>query len=268
MSFAGVAEAEATLEAFAQIDWQRPWLAALRESGERIAAQVLRGASVADALNAAQKCSDVVRFVEQHALPAGMAYEQFIYDTRQVPTRENLHDFFNGLIWLHFPQTKRLLNQWQASAIAAQGVGAVRGPQRDAITVFDENGALLIAPEPLREALRQREWRRLGEELRPLWQQARMIPVGHALLEKLVQPRKGITAHVFLAGDSVSPGIDADRWMSTNFEAQVFAGKPFNPLPVLGVPGWWSENENFCFYDDSQVFRSGFAQKNTPTRGR
>ena len=33
MSFAGVAEADATLEAFAQIDWQRPWLAALRESG-------------------------------------------------------------------------------------------------------------------------------------------------------------------------------------------------------------------------------------------
>ena len=40
---------------WAQIDWQRPWLTALREAGERIAAQVLRGASVADALNAAQK---------------------------------------------------------------------------------------------------------------------------------------------------------------------------------------------------------------------
>jgi len=22
------------------------------------------------------------------------------------------------------------------------------------------------------------------------------------------------------------------------------------------VPGWWPENENFCFYDDSLVFRS------------
>lgn len=32
MSFAGVAEAEAALEAFVQIDRQRPWLAALRES--------------------------------------------------------------------------------------------------------------------------------------------------------------------------------------------------------------------------------------------
>ena len=171
---------------WAQIDWQRPWLAALRESGERIAAQVLRGASVADALNAAQKCSDVVHFVEHHALPAGMAYEQVIYDTRQVPTRDNLHDFFNGLIWLHYPKTKRLLNQWQASAIAAQGVGAVRGPLRDALTLFDENGALLDAPAPLWQALRARDWQRLFVDLRPLWVQARLLLVGHALMEKLV----------------------------------------------------------------------------------
>jgi len=33
------------------------------------------------------------------------------------------------------------------------------------------------------------------------------------------------------------------------------AGKPFTPLPVLGVPGWWAGNENFSFYDDSLVFR-------------
>jgi len=27
-------------------------------------------------------------------------------------------------------------------------------------------------------------------------------------------------------------------------------------LPVLGVPGWCHENENFSFYDDSLVFRA------------
>ncbi|MBF5004110.1 DUF3025 domain-containing protein [Diaphorobacter caeni] len=274
MSLVDVAQASVLPQAFAQIDWERPWLAELREVGEPVAARILRGASVAEALNAASRCADF-EFVDQHALPPGMAYERFIFENRRIPTRDSLHDFFNGLIWLHFPRTKRLLNQWQAREIAAQGVGAVRGPLRDAITVFDENGALLFAPQPLREALRHREWRRLGEELRPLWRQSRLVPVGHALLEKLVSPRKNITAHVFLPEGGVDPGadtnlnlnlninlnVDADAWMARHFEARAFATKPFNPLPVLGVPGWWSENENFCFYDDSDVFRSGF-QKN------
>ena len=27
------------------------------------------------------------------------------------------------------------------------------------------------------------------------------------------------------------------------------------PLPVLGIPGWWPENEKEDFYDDAAVFR-------------
>ena len=250
--------------AFALIDWSRPWLAPLATAGARAAARVLGGASVAAALNqerqeqesCAQHPEAGFAFVSQAQLPEGTPYERFIYETRSIPTRDNLHDFFNGLIWLHYPQTKRLLNQWQARAIEQQSPGDPRGPLRDAITVFDENGALLIAPAPLREALKNREWRSLGERLRPLWQQSRLVPVGHALLEKLVQPRKSITAHVFLAGDGAPLSADVDDWMALHFDAQAFAAKPFNPLPVLGVPGWWSENENVCFYDDRLVFRS------------
>lgn len=247
-------------EAFAAIDWQRPWFRSVAGIGQRTTQQILRGASVAEALNEAPAVSlneaPAVEFVAQDALPSHMAYEQFIFEHHRVPTRNNLHDFFNGLIWLHHPQTKRMFNRWQAREIAQQGVGAVRGPLRDAITVFDENGALLIAPQPLREALARREWRRLGEQLRPLWRQARLEPFGHALLEKLVQPRKNITAHVYCADDSAQPGVAADDWMTSHFTAEAFSIKPFNPLPVLGVPGWWPENENFCFYDDSDVFRS------------
>jgi hypothetical protein len=49
-----------------------------------------------------------------------------------VPTRENLHDFFNGLVWQTFPLIKRELNALQAAQIAAAGVGKSRGPARDA----------------------------------------------------------------------------------------------------------------------------------------
>ncbi len=197
-----------------------------------------------------------MRFVPQAALPEGQAYEDFIFSTRQVPTREGLHDFFNGLCWRVFPRAKARLNALQAAEIAARGVGAVRGPVRDAITVFDENGALLQAPPALWEALLARQWQRLFVDLRPLWGQARLVVFGHALLEKLVAPRKDMTAHVWrvdapLAGDLAA----ADAWLAGALSADALAAKPFTPLPVLGVPGWWPDNEAAGFYDDATVFR-------------
>ncbi|HVE52713.1 MAG TPA: DUF3025 domain-containing protein [Ramlibacter sp.] len=197
-----------------------------------------------------------VRFVPQEALPAATAYEQFVFSTGQCPVRPGLHDFFNGLVWLRFPRTKTALNRLQAQEIARIGVRAQRGPVRDAITVFDENGALLCAPPPLWEALCAREWRRLFVDLRPLWRDARLLVFGHALLEQLaLAPRKPLTAHVWRGNAALDSVAEADAWLARECAADALAGKPFTPLPVLGVPGWWSANENFSFYDDSLVFR-------------
>lgn len=199
-----------------------------------------------------------MRFVPQQALPEGEAYERFIFNTGQCPTRDNLHDFFNGLCWITFPQTKKKLNQLQAAEIARAGVQPVRGPVRDALTVFDENAAFLIAPQPLWDALLARDWPMLFITLRPLWKDAQLILFGHALLEKLVCPRKSITAHVYRAQsamNSIATMNELDAWFAADLSAAGLATKPFTPLPVLGVPGWWADNENFSFYDDSTVFR-------------
>lgn len=256
--------------AIPRIDWARPWFAPWRGAGEPAAAAVHAGARVCDALNAAAAAP--VRFVPQDDLPAGQAYERHIFETATCPTREGLHDFFNGLCWIAMPQSKRRLNALQAAEIARQGVGAVRGPVRDAITVFDENGALLAAPEPLWDALLGRQWQRLFVELRPLWAQARLVLFGHALLEKLVHPRKDMTAHVWrvpaplpLAQDAgaaagtgaqdASPLRPWDEWLAAQLSAPLLADKPFTPLPVLGVPGWSPENSDPVFYEDPGVFR-------------
>ena len=252
------------------IDWHAPWLAPLAPLGRRATQRVQAGASVADALNAlideGAAPAPGVRFVPQAALPAGMAYEQFIHDRRSVPTRDNLHDFFNGLVWLRYPATKRRFNQLQAQALAQDGVGAVRGPVRDALTVFDENGALLLAPPELHAALAARQWRRLCVELRPLWRQARLLLLGHALLEKLVDPRKPITAHVYQPQAAIDSVASLDAWLAQELQPEHLVTKPFVPLPVLGIPGWWPGNENFSFYDDSFVFRSA-PRKNKHTMG-
>ena len=196
-----------------------------------------------------------VRFVDQSALPDNTPYEQFIFNTCTVPTRDNLHDFFNGLCWLTFPQTKKKLNQLQAEQLAMDGVQKVRGPVRDAITLFDENAAFLMAPQPLWDALLDRNWQRLFVVLRPMWKDAQLVLFGHALLEKLVSPRKPIVAHIYWAQPTINSIAALDTWIASDLSTSKLVTKPFAPLPVLGVPGWWPENESPCFYEDILVFR-------------
>jgi hypothetical protein len=237
----------------AVVDWTRPWYAPWRALGEPVAAAIELGAAPAAALNSMGHSP--VRFVGQDELPAATPYERFIFESGNCPVRPGLHDFFNGLVWLRFPHTKRALNRLQAQEIVRGGIAGRRGPVRDAITVFDENGALLFAPPALWQALEARAWRELFVDLRPLWAQARLMVFGHALLEQLGTPRKSLTAHVWRAQCAMDSEAGDDAWLATQCTPERLAAKPFTPLPVLGVPGWWAGNENFSFYDDSLVFR-------------
>lgn len=247
--------------------WRQPYAALLERlesapTGSRMAErlQALRPPSGAG--------SGVPVFVPHERLPAGESYEAFIRRTGQVPTRDNDHDRFNGLVWWRFPATKAQLNRLQAAEIERLGVGARRGPVRDALTVFDENGALLHAPPPLWAALRARDWRTLFVTRRDLWQDAVLVLFGHALLEQLQRPYKGLTAHVLClpmpsvgAEAGEAPGLAPHPWDAAlanrlqGWAAHDWAAKPFAPLPVLGVPGWWPANADPAFYDDAWVFR-------------
>lgn len=237
----------------ADIDWSAPWLVPWRTLGEPVARDIVAGADQPTALN--QLALAPVRFIPQSDLPAGVAYEQHIFDTGCVPTRNGLHDFFNALAWMHFPATKTKLNHMQAGQIARLGIQPVRGPARDALTVFDENAAFLQAPDALWNALAAKDWHTLFVELRPLWQQAHLVLFGHALIEKLVLPRKPITAHVYRAQAASNSIASLDAWIAADLCADKLAGKPFAHLPVLGVPGWWGANEAPAFYADTSVFR-------------
>lgn len=233
------------------------WYLAYAEQLLRAGISTAQGASAAAALTAAAHppAGALPRFVTAGELPHGEPYEAFIARTGSVPTRDNLHDFFNGLVWLRFPLAKRRINELQSAQIARHGVGPARGSVRDALTLFDENGALLEAPPPLWEALLARDWRRLFVDLRPLWAQARVLVFGHALLEKLARPRKELTAHVWCAPCSMDTMAGLDGWLAGQLTAARLEAKPFTPLPLLGLPGWTPENENFSLYDDSLVFR-------------
>jgi hypothetical protein len=92
--------------------------------------------------------------------------------------------------------------------------------------------------------------------LRPAWDEVHLVLFGHALLEKLVYPRKPITAHVFRASSAINSIADLDAWVAADLSADKLASKPFAHLPVLGVPGWWLGNLEPDFYTDASVFRA------------
>jgi hypothetical protein len=235
------------------INWQAPWLAPWRALGQRASALIAQGHSVHQALNAQASSGTPVEFTSQDILPEGTAYEQFIYVQRRVPTRDNLHDFFNGLAWLLFPQTKSRLNELQHSEIRSRGVQATRGAVRDALTLFDENAAIVHLPDAVIRALRARDWHTALVTHRQAWIDSPPVLFGHALIEKLVSPYKSITAHVWVLPDAEAHTLDMR--LARSLHPHTLVPKPFVPLPVLGVPLWSPDNADPGFYRDTEVFR-------------
>jgi hypothetical protein len=251
---------------FATIDWDRPWLEPLRPIGEALVASEdwIEAASAMSAdrglLSAA---GHPIRFMPQQFLPAGIVYEAHIAATGEVPTRQNLHDFFNALVWLHFPHTKRALNTLQAEAIKRSPSHQTRGPQRDSATLFDENAAIFVSGDgAVLASLRSHQWNAVLQKTPDeFFGRAEVILFGHALIEKLTTPYKSITAHVWTMKMAAT-------WFTMPQQAKLasldqslasmllegFDNSAFCHLPVLGVPGWWHE-QDAEFYADTDVFR-------------
>lgn len=260
------------VEVLSGLDTTRPWWSPLQawlpgqahwDEAVQAATGVTSSVEVAPLLNALAPPTCPVRFTSQCALPAGVAYEAFIGQNKACPTRDNVHDFFNGLCWFRFPKVKTLFNHIQCQQIARQGVGQRRGVVRDTITLLDEGGLFLQAPPALWEAIEQRDWQRAFIGERALWQQAHIAIIGHALLEKCVNPYKAITANVIRI-PSDTPAVDVDTVMAQTLERlltqEQLQVKPHCPLPVMGIPGWDAASENPAFYDDPQVFRTARGQ--------
>lgn len=250
------------------IDWEQPWLQPLRPVGSVLARSADWRRSLNDAASSANLRNHrglPIQFVPQAQLPASVAYEHFISDTGKVPTRDNLHDFFNALVWLTYPRIKVQLNALQAAEIERRAgmPQAVRGKVRDAATIFDENAALLIVSnETIGAALREHAWRQVFIEQRASFQECCEVRLfGHALMEKLVHPYKAITAHAWLIpadhADLSVPDEKKRQWLDQAIAESLRSGvhtADFTPLPVLGIPGWWHE-QDAGFYADEKVFR-------------
>lgn len=200
----------------------------------------------------------------------GLAYERRIWESGEVATRpDNWHDFFNALVWLAFPQTKRAINRSHIEAMRPEG--EARGKVRDALTHFDECGMVVLSSQPeLLELLRNFQWKTLFAERRDQVARCmRFIIVGHATYEQLLAPFRGMTAKAVLYE------VTAD-WLELSPEEQIAAvdarlaadlssgrytrPRDFQPLPLLGIPGVTPDSESPSYYDDTWQFRPGRRQ--------
>jgi hypothetical protein len=270
------AATQARKPGFADIDWSLPWFAQFAGRGVRWQQAALTSyAALLTEMNAdAQQSGHTtgrgqrLAFIAQDDLPPGAAYEAHIASTGCVPTRHNLHDFFNASVWFAFPRIKAALNTRQSTAIDSLGVGPTRGGVRDALTLFDENALLFACADPaLSSALRGFDWGTLLVANRAAWDtRCEVRCFGHALLEKLISPYKACTGHTWIVDVPAEyfswPRASRDAWLDDAVSAALLSAEEltsrlFAPLPVLGIPGWWSENDAPSFYDDRAVFRAG-----------
>ena len=207
-----------------------------------------------------------IRFEASGGMPAN-DYETTIQQTGRVPTRVgDWHDGFNALVWCTFPATKAALNAAHDEQIR-RGAAMGRGVVRDALTLFDECGALVLSADPdWIDQLRAHRWREALFDARDCPDlQREIIVMGHATLDALRSPFFGLCAKVlyrqvpesWFAQPESTRWRDADDWMAAWLRGRgdTLGPRDFAPLPLLGWPAVVAENAAESYYADPRQFR-------------
>ncbi len=191
-------------------------------------------------------------------------FERRVVEQNELIVRPNsLHDLMNALVWLIFPKTKRAISEAHV-ALGVNPDGKTRPRRRDVLTLFDESGLIVLSQnDALRTMNQQHQWRDLFVTHRnDFIQQTRPILFGHGAMEQLgnqlPQVHRGLTAKALWLPLPISTPLEAvDDYLVT----RIVNGERLNehervtPMPVLGLPGWFAENESPDCYDDETVFR-------------
>jgi hypothetical protein len=178
------------------------------------------------------------------------------------------HDLFNALVWMAFPTAKAVINARHYESLAA-GEAGNRSAARDALTLFDEEGVVVLSSDAgLLELVREFRWKELFWKRREeVGKRMRFFLFGHALYHKALDPFVGMTGKAVLLNvpdafaqlPLTSQIVETDRLLAAQVwdRTRMSHGREFSPLPVLGVPGWWGGNEQESFFENTGYFRPG-----------
>ena len=208
---------------------------------------------------------------EQHYAPR-------IYLHGEIQTRtENWHDFFQLLTWFVFPKTKAVINAIHIpkakQRIEGGDVGR-RSPVENMLSLFDEGGVVITSSDPtLLQLIRDFKWKELFWQRRDeLADKLECTTFGHAMYEKALAPYIGMTANaILLEVDEAYFAKSMDERLATIDQqldaiftdgTQYTQPRDLNPFPILGMPGWDTDNSNESYYDNTSYFRPGRRGRN------
>jgi hypothetical protein len=217
-----------------------------------------------------------LRIVQQDGKPGHFNehYAPRIFLSGEIQTRtENWHDFFQFLTWFMFPKTKAVINAIHVPSAQSRieyklDIGR-RSPVENMLSLFDEGGAVILcSDDSLLQLIRDFKWKALFWQRRDeLKTKLKLVTFGHALYEKGLSPYVGMTANcILLQVDEkvLSQGNQQQLdWIDGKLASLFSDGekytkpKDLSPFPLLGLPGWDSNNSSEEYYDNHHYFRTG-----------
>lgn len=206
-------------------------------------------------------------------------YEPRIFLQGEIQTRrENWHDFFNACVWATFPIIKQTMNQLQYQELLRRKTQhdeliGKRSDLENLLTLSDENGIIAISTDDkLLKLLIEHQWEQLFWEHRLAVQNSmRFFVLGHSIYERMLNPYIGLTGKGILIKTSAAwlqqsqhKQIEqADQLISRALLSnQLLHPQQLQPIPVLGIPGWFVNNKNNNFYKNIKYFREKPKVKN------
>ncbi len=216
------------------------------------------------------KSGKSIRFVSQAKTNREFVqqYEPRIYLTGEIQTRaHNWHDLFNALVWVTCPRSKAALNQLHYHALLEEREHnqVTRSPLRDAATLIDESGVIVVSSNDyLIELLKNFAWKTLFWYQRAaVLAQMKFFLFGHGLYEKALHPYLGMTgkgllfqvSEVFFNQRLINQIAMMDRWLEDYLTRECLTSADLVPVPVLGYPGWSPDNSDSSYYDNQRYFR-------------
>ncbi len=193
-------------------------------------------------------------------------YEEHVSQLSAVPTRpRNWHDFFNMVVWAHFPKLRWALNALHVDPNAGpKDPRNGRAPAQNLAATLDEAGMLVTSTSArLLAELRALRFKRAFWDMRAeLLETTQFWLVGHGMLESLLTPHTALAARSLLLHVPSHPTAekaDAFRWeLDALVAAQVQTWRTTRPVldivPLLAIPGYW-DNDSADFYDDPANIR-------------
>lgn len=198
----------------------------------------------------------------------GQSYESRIFLTGQVQTRtNNWHDFFNALVWKILPRAKSALNQlhYQAQLSELAIKAENRCKLRDAVTLFDESGVIIISShELLIRLIKGFKWKELFWRQRTtVLSSMRFFVFGHGIYEKALNPFIGMTGKAiifkvkkdFFLQDLFNQLHSVDLMLEQFLLSRLSFSADLTPIPLLGYPKWDANNCHESYYENKEYFR-------------